>query len=94
MNTELQESELALTETNRELDECLDELYTNSSKSRQILRKQVADLKAQNRKMRLQVQKLTEDVEDKDAEIEDLKFQLNSKSGVQTEIDLNWFAMR
>ena len=40
----------------------------------------------QNRKMRRQIQEMTEDIKDKDVEIEELKFRINSESGAMIEV--------
>ena len=46
----------------------------------------MSELDAQNRKMRRQIQEMTEDIKDKDVEIEELKFRINSESGAMTEV--------
>ena len=49
------------------------------------LEEQTGELDAQNRKMRRQIQEISEDLKDRDVEIEELKFRINSESSATTE---------
>ena len=43
-------------------------------------------LQNSNRKMRRQLQEMTEDMKDRDVEIEELKFRINSEQSAMTEV--------
>ena len=49
------------------------------------LEEQSGELDAQNRKMRRQLQEIQEDLKDRDVEIEELKFRINSEASAVTE---------
>ena len=49
------------------------------------LEEQTSELDANNRKMRRQIQEISEDLKDRDVEIEELKFRINSESTATTE---------
>ena len=92
IETEKKDLEIALEEARKELSD----IQGESSKNKQILslteddklnlEEQVSELDAQNRKMRRQIQEMTEDLKDRDVEVEELKFRINSESGAMTEV--------
>merc|ERR1712141_375377 len=89
---EKKDLEQALDEVRKELLE----IQNDASKNKQMLayteddklnlEESVSELDAHNRKMRRQIQEMTEDLKDRDVEVEELKFRINTETGAMTDV--------